>query len=84
MEDNQHTVVALLYLDFDLFEPTLAAIRTFLPRMPKGAVLAFDELNQKYWPARPLPYWSRPASGIFVSGDFLLRRKFPTRCWTDA
>lgn len=54
LEDNQHTVVALLYLDFDLFEPTLAAIRTFLPRMPKGAVLAFDELNQKYWPGETL------------------------------
>lgn len=54
LEDNQHMVVALLYLDFDLFEPTLAAIRTFLPRMPKGAVLAFDELNQKYWPGETL------------------------------
>jgi hypothetical protein len=54
LEDNQHTVVALLYLDFDLFEPTMAAIKTFLPRMPKGAVLAFDELNQKYWPGETL------------------------------
>jgi macrocin-O-methyltransferase TylF-like protien len=54
LEDNKHTVVALLYLDFDLFEPTVAAIRTFLPRMPKGAVLAFDELNQKYWPGETL------------------------------
>ncbi len=54
LEDNKHTVVALLYLDFDLFEPTLAAIRTFLPRMPKGAVLAFDELNQKYWSGETL------------------------------
>lgn len=54
LEDNKHTVVALLYLDFDLFEPTLAAIKTFLPRMPKGAVLAFDELSQKYWPGETL------------------------------
>lgn len=48
--ENDHTVVALLYLDFDLYEPTKAAIESFLPRMPKGAVLAFDELNQKHWP----------------------------------
>jgi hypothetical protein len=54
LEDNKHTVVALLYLDFDLFEPTVTVIRTFLPRMPKGAVLAFDELNQKYWPGETL------------------------------
>jgi hypothetical protein len=48
--ENQHLVVALLYLDFDLYEPTLAALNAFLPRMPKGAIIAFDELNQKQWP----------------------------------
>lgn len=47
---NPHLVVAMLYLDFDLFEPTKIAIETFLPRMPKGSVLAFDELNQAAWP----------------------------------
>ena len=36
----------MLYLDFDLYAPTKAALETFLPRMPKGAILAFDELNQ--------------------------------------
>lgn len=99
LEENKHTVVALLYLDFDLFEPTLAALTTFLPRMPKGAVLVFDELNHKYWPgetlcstsstrntgpARPLPCWSRPESGISGSGDFRLHRKSLTQCSTDA
>lgn len=54
IEENPHLVVALLYLDFDLYEPTLAALRAFLPRMPKGAVLAFDELNQKQWPGETL------------------------------
>ncbi|SFK09535.1 TylF/MycF/NovP-related O-methyltransferase [Methylocapsa palsarum] len=47
---NAHLVVAMLYLDFDLYEPTKIAIETFLPRMPKGAILAFDELNQAGWP----------------------------------
>jgi len=50
VEDNPHLVVSLLYLDFDLYEPTLAALKTFLPRMPKGAVVAFDELNNSSWP----------------------------------
>lgn len=48
--DNPHTVVSLLYLDFDLYEPTKIALETFLPRMPKGAVIVFDELNQVQWP----------------------------------
>ena len=48
--DNPHLVVSLLYLDFDLYEPTKIALQTFLPRMPKGAIIAFDELNLKDWP----------------------------------
>jgi hypothetical protein len=54
IEDNRHLVVALLYLDFDLYEPTVAALKAMLPRMPKGAVIAFDELNQKQWPGETL------------------------------
>ncbi len=54
VENNQHLVVAMLYLDFDLYEPTKAALETFLPRMPKGAVIAFDELNQASWPGETM------------------------------
>ena len=49
VDDNPHLVVSLLYLDFDLYEPTLAALKHFLPRMPKGSVLAFDELAIPDW-----------------------------------
>lgn len=41
-------------MDVDLFEPTRAALQTFLPRMPKGAVLAFDELDNPIWPGETL------------------------------
>ncbi|MEM2969837.1 MAG: TylF/MycF/NovP-related O-methyltransferase [Candidatus Bathyarchaeia archaeon] len=54
VENNPHVVVALLYLDFDLYEPTKVAIETFLPRMPKGSIIAFDELNQASWPGETL------------------------------
>lgn len=54
LESNPHLVVAMLYLDFDLYEPTRVAIETFLPRMPKGAILVFDELNQRTWPGETL------------------------------
>jgi hypothetical protein len=50
IENNDHSVISLLYLDFDLYEPTKVAIQSFFPRMPKGAIIAFDELNQKQWP----------------------------------
>ncbi|MDO8667850.1 MAG: TylF/MycF/NovP-related O-methyltransferase [bacterium] len=48
-EKNPHILVALLYLDFDIYEPTKVALKTILPRMPKGAIIAFDELNEKRW-----------------------------------
>ncbi len=51
---NKHLVVSLLYLDFDLFEPTKIALEYFFPRMPKGAIIVFDELNQKQWPGETL------------------------------
>lgn len=50
LKENQHVLISLLYLDFDLYEPTSLALKEFLPRMPKGAVVAFDELNDAKWP----------------------------------
>jgi Macrocin-O-methyltransferase (TylF) len=50
VERNPHLVVSLLYLDFDLYEPTRRAIEILVPRMPRGAVIAFDELNHRAWP----------------------------------
>lgn len=50
LDRNPQTVVSLLYLDFDLYEPTKKALEVFLPRMPKGAVVAFDELNCESFP----------------------------------
>jgi len=50
MKEHPHLVVSLLFLDFDLYEPTRAALKHFVPRMPKGAILAFDELDNPVWP----------------------------------
>src|ERR1022692_1806901 len=51
---HPHLVVSLLYLDADMYEPTKVALETFLPRMPMGAVLAFDELDNPIWPGEAL------------------------------
>lgn len=50
VDSNPHLVVSLLYLDVDLYEPTKILLENFLPRMPKGAVVVFDELNAKMFP----------------------------------
>lgn len=49
IEDNQHLVISLLFLDFDVYEPTKTALKYFLKRMPKGSIIAFDEINNEYW-----------------------------------
>ncbi len=54
IKDNKHLVVSLLFLDFDLFEPTKIAIENFYPRMPKGSIIAFDELDNPIWPGETL------------------------------
>ncbi|HVL90478.1 MAG TPA: TylF/MycF/NovP-related O-methyltransferase [Actinomycetota bacterium] len=52
--ENPHLVISLLFLDFDLYEPTRAAIEHLVPRMPRGAILAFDELDNPIWPGETL------------------------------
>lgn len=54
IRDNPHVIVSLLYLDFDLYEPTKVALQNFVERMPRGAVLAFDELNAHKYPGETL------------------------------
>lgn len=54
VKDNPHLVISLLNLDFDLFEPTKVAIETFVPRMPKGSIIVFDEINNESWPGETL------------------------------
>ena len=54
IEDHPHLLVSLLFLDFDLYEPTKKALEEFVPRMPRGAVIAFDELDNPLWPGETL------------------------------
>ena len=54
VREHPHLVVSLLFIDLDLYEPTKAALEHLLPRMPRGAVLAFDELDNPQWPGETL------------------------------
>jgi len=54
VEENPHLLVSLLFMDFDLYEPTKVALEHLVPRMPKGAIIAFDELDNPLWPGETL------------------------------
>lgn len=50
VEDNPYLLISLLYLDFDIYKPTKAALQTLYNRVVKGGIIAFDELNCKSYP----------------------------------
>ncbi len=50
LQEHPHLLVSLLYLDFDLYAPTRVALEHLYPRMPKGGIVAFDELNCAEFP----------------------------------
>ncbi len=54
VNNNPHLIISLLFLDFDLYEPTKTALQYLFPRIPKGGIIAFDELNQSQWPGETL------------------------------
>ncbi len=48
------TIVAMAYFDLDLYEPTVKCLELLRPRMTKGTVLGFDELNDPDSPGETL------------------------------
>lgn len=50
LDENRHIVVSLLHVDVDIYAPTKCILETVLPKMPKGAVILFDEINMKVFP----------------------------------
>lgn len=50
LEENPHAIVSLAIFDMDLYSPTKSILEKILPRLTKGSVLAFDELNCEAFP----------------------------------
>ncbi len=45
LESNPETIISLAYFDFDVYKPTAKVLETIIPRLTRGSVLGFDELN---------------------------------------
>jgi hypothetical protein len=54
LQENPETIVSLLYIDFDIYEPTLSCLQNVIPHMPKGAIVVLDEFNSKKWKGETL------------------------------
>jgi len=54
LSESPETIVALAYFDFDLYEPTKKCLELIRPRLVKGSVVGFDELNDPDSPGETL------------------------------
>lgn len=56
LQKHPETIVALAYFDFDIYLPTRECLVAIKDRMPKGSILAFDELNYPEMPGETLAF----------------------------
>lgn len=50
LAQHPHIIPVLIYLDMDIYEPTKYVLEELLDRMPKGGIVAFDELAHRTYP----------------------------------
>ncbi len=50
LKNNPHTVIALAYFDFDIYEPTKECLKLIKDHITKGTIIGFDELNTSDFP----------------------------------
>jgi len=50
LDSNPHLIVSLLHIDVDIYQPTKIGLELLVPRMPKGGVIVFDEINSRLFP----------------------------------
>jgi hypothetical protein len=54
LKRQPETIVAFAYFDFDIYQPTKICLEAILPRLTRGSVIAFDELNCPEFPGETL------------------------------
>lgn len=50
LSENPHVIIAMAIFDMDIYKPTKDALQKILPRLTKGSILVFDELNEAVFP----------------------------------
>lgn len=69
LQESPHTIVALAFFDFDIYEPTKKCLEAIRPRLTKGSVLGFDELNDPDCPGE-----TRAVMEVFGLNNVRLKR----------
>jgi hypothetical protein len=50
LEKNPHAIISMAIFDMDIYSPTKAVLNKIIPRLVKGSLLVFDELNCSHFP----------------------------------
>ena len=54
LNENPHAIVSMAIFDMDLYKPTKNVLEKIIPRLVKGSLLVFDELNCEFFPGETL------------------------------
>ena len=69
LKNHPETIIALAYFDFDIYGPTKRCLELVRPRLVKGSVLGFDELNDPDSPGETVAL-----AEVFSLNNIKLRR----------
>ena len=75
LNKNPQTVIALAYIDFNLYEPTKYCLEKIKPYLTKGSVIAFDDFNHSTFPGETIAI--REVIGL----DNISIRRVPYQPW---
>ncbi len=50
LKNNPHAIVSMVIFDMDVYKPTKDVLEKIIPRLTKGSILVFDELNCPVFP----------------------------------
>ena len=50
LDRNPHAIISMAILDMDLYLPTRDVLQRLMPRLTRGSLLVFDELNCRHFP----------------------------------
>jgi len=54
LEENPHAVISMAIFDMDVYKPTKDVLEKILPRLVRGSLLVFDELNCPKFPGETI------------------------------
>lgn len=69
VEANPHAIIALAILDMDVYKPTRDVLEAIKPRLVKGSIIVFDEMNCPHFPGETVA-----AMEVFGLNNLALRR----------